>query len=329
MKLAELKDVTNDLTDFEAFKKVIGKINSPSVLSKIPVTWKTHWFITKAKKVHNNKYNYSNVNYINAHARVVITCSVHGDFEQIPNNHLQGMGCNKCGGSEKKTPEQFIRDAVKVHNNKYGYSKTIYKNFTTKVIIVCPKHGDYHQLPSNHLAGKGCRKCATDASSKSIDEFIQESHKVHENKYDYFKTVYVNGTTKVVITCKTHGDFKQTPKEHVKGIGCPSCKESKGEERIRLWLDKNSIDYVREHKFPNLPKLRFDFYLPDHNTTIEFDGIQHFISVKRWGGEKGLKKRQELDEIKNQFCVDNNTKLIRIPYTEYNKIPLILKKEIL
>jgi len=124
----------------------------------------TEEFIIRAKKIHNDKYNYNKVNYKNYDTKVIITCPIHGDFLQIPDVHLHKHGCPKCMAvtnslKQRHTVEQFVEAAKKVHGNKYDYSKVKYINNHTKIIVTCPKHGKFLQLPNNHLKNRGCKNC--------------------------------------------------------------------------------------------------------------------------------------------------------------------------
>lgn len=125
---------------------------------------KTDTFINKSRKVHGDKYDYSKVEYINAHTKVGILCPEHGEFWQTPNKHLSGQGCPKCGAkrrsdSSRFTTKDFIEKARQVHKCKYDYSKVEYKDSNSKVCIICPKHGEFWQVANNHLQGQGCPKC--------------------------------------------------------------------------------------------------------------------------------------------------------------------------
>ncbi len=189
-------------------------------------------FIIKANEVHNNKYDYSKVNYINSHTKVIIICKKHEDFEQTPNSHLRGQGCSKCGNEKistlkKSYDHEFITKANETHNNKYDYSKIEYIDSHTKVIITCKKHGDFEQTPNSHLCGQGCSKCKNENTSNRMksnkDEFIIKANEVHNNEYDYSKVDYINSQTKVIITCKEHGDFEQIPTVHLRGSRCSKC----------------------------------------------------------------------------------------------------------
>ena len=183
----------------------------------------TEEFIKKASIVHNGKYDYSKVEYVNADTKVCIICPEHGEFWQKPYKHLKGNGCPKCKGKFPKNEKlmQFIEKAGKIHNYKYDYSKVVYKNGHEKVCIVCPEHGEFWQAPLNHLNGQKCPKC----SKKYMDNdyFIEKAKEIHGDKYDYSKVEYVNADTKVCIICPEHGEFWQTVNSHLSGCGCPTC----------------------------------------------------------------------------------------------------------
>lgn len=187
-------------------------------------------FIIKANIIHNNKFLYDKCNYINSKHKVLITCKEHGDFEQLPSNHLFGQACPLCGGSKKMSTENFIKKSVEIHGNKYLYEKTNYINNKTKVIITCLEHGDFEQQPGNHLSNHGCPSCKKKAVSskliKTCEQFIIDANKKHDNIYDYNKVIYTGCNNKVIITCREHGDFEQSPDSHIRGSGCPKCASS-------------------------------------------------------------------------------------------------------
>lgn len=125
----------------------------------------TEEFIIKAKKIHGDEYDYSLVVYINAVSKVKYICSEHGVYEQTPNKHLSGRKCPTCGlinksRKRRKTIEQFTLEGNNIHNDFYTYEKIIYKNNNTNIIITCPIHGDFLQIPKHHLQGHGCPTCA-------------------------------------------------------------------------------------------------------------------------------------------------------------------------
>ncbi len=146
----------------------------------------TQRFITEANIKHNFRYNYDKVNYTKIHAKIIITCNIHGDFTQIPSDHLQGRGCNECGGTKLITYQKFIEDANKKHNNIYNYDKTLYKNSSLKVIINCKIHGDFKQIAYDHLNGCGCPKCKSSTGEKIIIEVLNKMNAkfIHQYKFD-------------------------------------------------------------------------------------------------------------------------------------------------
>ena len=125
--------------------------------------------------------------------------------------------------SKKKTREEFIQDARKVHSDKYDYSKVEYVDSLTKVCIICPEHGEFWQRPSNHLSGAGCKKCKYEKQAYSTEEFIKKANETHKGKYDYSKVKYEKSKTKVCIICPEHGEFRQEANSHLRGVGCPKC----------------------------------------------------------------------------------------------------------
>lgn len=135
----------------------------------------TETFIEKARKVHGDKYDYSKVNYINSQTKVCIICPEHGEFWQRPNNHLNGWGCSKCSGIEKKTTKTYIDQVKLIHGDKYDYSKLNYVNNKTKVQIICKKHGVFETYPNHHLyMGIGCPKCTIYKLEKEVMDMLDE-----------------------------------------------------------------------------------------------------------------------------------------------------------
>jgi superfamily II DNA or RNA helicase len=185
---------------------------------------KSEYCIFKFKEIHNNRYDYSKVNYINANTKVKIICPEHGEFEQTPVSHWDGKGCSKCAGIDKLTTTEIVRDFIKKHGNRYDYSKVNYIDGKTKVTIICPEHGEFEQLPFNHKKGSNCQKCS--GSYMDTEYFIEKARKTHGSKYDYSKTVYLKKEDKVTIICPEHGEFEQNSTSHISGANCPHCAGS-------------------------------------------------------------------------------------------------------
>ena len=274
----------------------------------------TEEFISKAKQIHGNKYDYSNVNYVNKYTKVCIICPEHGEFWQTPSNHLQGNLCPKCAHqSYKDTNESFIEKARKVHGNKYDYSKVEYVNSHTKVCIICPEHGEFWMIPTNHLKGKGCKQCMIEnlriRNLGNKNEFIEKARKVHGDKYDYSKVKYVDRKTSVCIICPEHGEFWQTPANHLVSNGCQKCSESSLEREMRLALTENNIKFEQGKHFKWLKRQHLDFYLPDYNIAIECQGEQHFTEM-RYKYKKPLSLTITHDTNKFNACKENSVNLI-------------------
>lgn len=277
---------------------------------------KTTKFIEKAKKVHGNKYDYSKVEYRGCCQKICIICPEHGEFWQMPGNHLKGCGCSKCAKKGQMTINEFIEKAKKIHGDKYDYSLVDNFSENKKIKIICKKHGIFEQYYHHHLQGSGCPYCSNNKKS-TTEEFIKSAKEVHGDKYDYSKVEYINNHTPVCIICPEHGEFWQTPTSHlISKASCPICNESKLEEEIYLYLESKNISYERQKKFDNIKyinMLPFDFYLPKYNVLIECQGIQHFKKSPFFKD----KHRFEKDKIKYDGCINNGIKLLY--YTNIKK----------
>jgi len=283
----------------------------------MPKKLTTEEFIKKSKEKHGDKYDYNISNYINRRTKIKYICPTHGIIEQYPYIHINGISCPLCFNNGKNNIKNFIQKSNEIHNNKYNYDKVVYKTAKTKVIINCPKHGDFEQKPNDHLSGYGCIICSGKYNKK--DEFIINSNKIHNNKYNYSKVNYTNNKTKIIIICSEHGEFKVRPDNHIQGNGCPICSRSRGEIEIKKILEHNNIKFETQKKFDdckNIFSLSFDFYLPEKNICIEYDGEQHYKPIDFFGGINKFNEQQKRDKIKNEYCKNNNIHLIRIRYND-------------
>lgn len=151
--------------------------------------------------------------------------------------------------SRKLTIQEFIQASNLIHNNKYNYEKAIYINCEIKLEIICPTHGSFFQIPFLHKSGSGCPKCANRKigikNSKSTEKFIEQAKKVHGERYDYSKTIYIKDKNKVEIICKEHGSFFTLPGNHLSNHNCKKCSSS----RMKI------TDFIKRSK--NIHK---DFY---------------------------------------------------------------------
>lgn len=195
-------------------------------------------FIYEAQKVHGEQYDYSKVEYLGNSKKVVIICREHGEFLKSPEKHIQGQGCRECNGYIKLDQISFEKRAIETHGRKYNYSKSVVKKKNDKVIIICSLHGEFEQLPGNHIKGQGCPMCAQisrgDKQRYSLDKFISSVKKVHGDKYDYSHVDYLNSQSKIEIICPIHGSFIMKANSHSNGQGCPTCGRIEAKNNIAL-----------------------------------------------------------------------------------------------
>lgn len=335
----------NSYTQIKVICKLHGEFNSyPSIFLKgegcpvciprretiINKEKEKNKFIIKANKIHNNKYNYDLVNYINNKTKVKIICPIHGEFEQRSDLHLIGQGCPTCGNikktkSQTHSAENFVKKAKAIHKNKYDYSLIKYINAETKVKIICPKHGAFFQTPDKHLHGNGCPKCI--GRNRTTEEAIKDIENMYPNMYDLSKFKYINSTTNGKICCKKHNYwFEDNYHKLMTSTNRRCCAkewQSNPNLYIKEMLDKYKIKNFTEYSFDdckNINKLLFDFYLPDYNIVIEYQGEWHYNDYIN-----NLKIQQKRDQIKRDYCKEKGIKEIEIPYWDFDKIESIIK----
>jgi hypothetical protein len=214
-------------------------------------------FIEEAKKVHkdkdnNNKpiYDYSKTIYISCHVDIIIICKIHGEFNQLPSNHLRNHGCKKCAisktsKSQTMSQKEFIEKCEEKHPGLLDYTKTIYVNYNTPIIFICKLcYHEFQRDPGHMLGdnrGHGCTKC-NGGVKDTQEDFIRKAREKHGDKYNYDLVEYVNSSQKVKIKCKKNNHiFEQAPNKHIQGDGCPYCKG----------LYKTTDDFIEQsiHKY--------------------------------------------------------------------------------
>ena len=281
-------------------------------------------FIRESNLKHNNKYDYSKVFFINKTTKVCIICPKHGIFYMTPHNHIIGQGCPKCKG-KGLTQEEIIEKANIIHNNKYDYSKVVFKKMHEKVTIICPIHGAFEQTLSKHISKKqGCPKCgaikrSTEKLMKSQD-FFDKANIVHNNKYDYSKSSYQGMNKMFTYICPIHGENTQRPFDHLRGFGCIKCANliSKKENNIFDFISSHFTDTQHNNR-SILNKKELDVYIPSKNVAIEYNGL-------RWHSELfGKDKWYHLN--KTLECNSKGVKLLQIFEDEFiNNQEIVLNK---
>ena len=291
-------------------------------------------------------------NYKNKNQKIKVKCIRSGViFERSWDSLFKKLIPKSCL-DKRNTFDEFLKLFIQKGFNKKFWIKfnkewwyKNYKNGTTHNLkLKCKncKKEIYKSWSDLLILETGCSYCAPN-TFLSYEKFLKKAKEIHGDTYDYsliteewWKENHTRTQeTTIPIICKIHGLFYQKVFDHLAGSGCQKCSESHGERKIRLWLEENNINYIKEYSFPDLisedtkKSLRFDFYLPELNTVIEFDGLQHFEPVELFGGEEAYNKLKKNDNLKNNFCNKNNIKLIRINYKQENEIEKILAKEII
>ncbi len=278
---------------------------------------KTHLIKINSNLIYED--GFMNGKYLN------IICKEHGNFNIKKDRHLSGQGCPKCSKRKKYDQDFFINSVIKKFNNIYTYDKCFFNSFKEKVIITCKKHGDFETYPNYLLNGNGCKLCRNENNSHSKEYFLKMCLERHP-EIDHSILEYTGVNNNIKLICKKHGIFEQKAGYYLNySKGCKYCNETKGEKKIRIYLENNKLKYKQQHK--NYGFI-FDFYIPDYNTYIEFNGRQHYEPIEFFGGIESYNKQSSKDILKDQILEKYNIKLIKIGYWQINKVDDILKKEL-
>ena len=296
-------------------------------IGKKPTLMCVESVLEKLKKINGDLYSYDffTKKIIGSTRKIKIIDNLTGDVFVKEIRHLL------IGELPRKvTLNRFKLRSNKIHNNKYDY-KLIkkFENLYEEVEIICPDHGIFKQSAFKHIIGHGCHECGKITNSWTLQEFKNAANKIHMNVYNYDLVKFNTISDKIKIICPEHGLFTQRVDSHLNGHMCKFCslRNSRGEFLIKTYAEKNNHEFFHNHTFPDCKHkglLFFDFYFPKYNMCIEFDGIQHFEINKYFGGEKSFEDQKIRDEIKNEYCIKNNIKLIRINFKEITKISEIL-----
>lgn len=263
--------------------------------------------------------------YINADTPTLHMCLIHNIvWKTRPNNVLHGCGCRECMRekiSEKncKTHEQYVKDLSVA--NPYVVAVGKYINVKTPILHECLIHNImWETTPSSALQGCGCCMCR----SEKIGNGLRKSHAQYvedlriANPNIVALGTYVDVNTPILHKCLIDGyEWETTPIKALHAVGCPQCNKSRGERDVEEWLKCNNIAYEPQKSFDDCKDkkpLPFDFYLPDYNCCVEYNGRQHYEPVDYFGGEEALEYTQKHDKIKAEYCRNNNIRLLSIPY---------------
>ena len=269
--------------------------------------------------------------YVNMKTKILHRCNIHNlEWVVSPEKILNGCGCAKCGKekyhkSRAKTTKEYIEEVKRINNNIEVLGE--YISNRTPILHKCNIHNiEWNIAPYSILQGQGCYKCRN-------EKIAEKKQKTHEQYVEELKNInpniiavenYIDASTPILHKCLfDQCEWKARPANILFGAGCPQCNESNGERKIRLWLERNNITYEVQKKFDNccdINPLPFDFYLPEHNISIEFDGKQHFEPIEYFGGQEKFEIQRKHDKIKDNFCKENGIFLLRIPYYKFKEI---------
>ncbi|MCK9415471.1 hypothetical protein M0Q97_02285 [Candidatus Dojkabacteria bacterium] len=293
------------------------------------ITIKNNEIIKRFHDCHGDKYDYSKMIYTRSDKKIIVTCPEHGDFNILPNHHWRGVGCKKCSINSKiqkttKSTETYISEAKNIWGDIYDYSETVYTHSNKPLTIICKIHGKFEQIPNNHLLGWGCPQCLKESKSNKFgNDFFTNAKILHQNKYSYEKSIYIDSYTKLIITCPEHGDFEQTPNNHLAGKGCPQCsnngKPSKYELELHDFVNSIFNDVIFNSR-NILNGQELDIFIPSLKLGIEFNGLY-------WHSELKKTKKYHLD--KTLDCLNRKIKLIHIFEDEWVHKKDIVKSRLL
>lgn len=275
-------------------------------------------FVEKLKRINPNIAIIGE--YTKAQEPIRAKCLVCGhEWDPTPNRLLVGKGCPNCAGNLRYTKKSFADSVLKINRDISIIGE--YTGKRNRIDVKCDKCGHiWSPIGDSLLRGHGCPKCAGNNRStertKGKDLFIQQLSKINDTIS--LVSDYNGSARKSEFVCKLCGNkWSATPKNILHGTGCPNCASSFGERKVSIVLKSLGVSFIREHTFQDCRSTRvlpFDFYLPDYNACIEFDGIQHFEPVPHFGGDERFTERKRNDEIKTKYCDQKGIRLLRIPY---------------
>ena len=274
--------------------------------------------------------------YINSRTEIRVKHNICGNAYKVkPSNFLTGRRCPYCNGKAKKSDHQFKKEVFDLVGDEYTFLDT-YVNKRTKLRV---KHNNcgsvYKVAPSNFLKGARCWNCFVEkekgAKKKTNYQFKQEVYDLVGDEYEFLDD-YVDSKTKIRVKHNKCGNIYEVAPHHFsEGHRCPYCTNSKGEDIINNILKVLGIKYDYQKTFDNLKDinlLSYDFFIPDQNILIEYQGIQHYQPFDYFGGEDKFKVQQKHDKMKADYAKEHDYTLITIPYTEdtFSKIKKYLVK---
>ena len=299
--------------------------------------------IDRLKTKFGNLYEVDKNSVVKATSPIQLKCKTHGWFEGLIGNLLNSSGCPSCQNQRaaairskqaKLSKSEIIKRFTKLHGETYSYSSSVPDGINSTIKILCHKHGYFMQKVSIHMQGKGCPDCGYE--KRRVNQFLQQSEiysrlkELHGDLFIYPPNLGLELRGEVPIICREHGVFHQSLRAHLDGNGCSQCSQSLGARRVSHWLNEHEISYEVEAQIPagkkGLP-LRADFFLPEHNMYIEYDGEQHFKPIAFFGMDEKtsisvFNEQKERDLAKENWILDNGFELLRIRFDQNVELEL-------
>lgn len=235
--------------------------------------------------------------------------------------------------SKRMTYDEFLKKYKEVHNDiNYEFDESTFVDSHTPMRVICKKHGEFWKSPRNILK-YDCWQCSYEKRGNknllTTEKFIEKAKKIHGDKYIYSESIYNGTKVPIKIICPKHGEFMQTPNDHLNGKGCKLCNESHLEKEVKKLLDEHNIEYEYQYKTKWLGKQSIDFFLPQYNIAIECQGKQHF-GFGGWTNNYDFDKLYELDCKKYNLIIKHNIKIIYVSEQKYiNSNKEIYKKNLI
>ena len=295
-------------------------------------------------RINNKPFILISEKYVNKDENLIWKClkeECNEEFNMTWHNVLKGQNCSVCRGMQvgisnclaTKNPEL----SKQFHTIKNSFTIFDVSEFSNKFAWwICEKSHEWNAIISSRVTN-GCPYCAGKLPSDDYNLLVCHPKLCEEwnyDKNDKLPSDYCPKSNQSVFwkcnKCKYEWQALISNRTS-NNLNCPLCTISKGEDIVAKLFKENDMNNIPQYKFPdcrNKRSLPFDFYLPDYNTCIEVQGIQHYESVKYFGGEKAFINQQIRDQIKHDYCNKNNIKLIEIPYWDFNNIESILQKEL-
>lgn len=286
-------------------------------------------FLEDISKNTNYVYDILEVTIINTKQKATVRCKTCNDVKQkVVSSLIKGNGCRKCtskelGKKQAKTQEQFEKEVKEATNGEYTVLGK-YKNTSTYIKVRHEECGiEYEVRPDSFLRGSRCVQCTYDSYREkyllTTEEYSEKVHELSDGEYRVIGeyTGVFNKLKMKHLLCSY--EYMVTPHQFNRGRRCPKCNLSKGEKLIDRVLKGVGVEYESQKYFKGFGGYSYDFYLPNVNVLIEYQGVQHYRPVDLFGGEKRFEIQKRNDDIKRKYAKEHGYVLVEIPYTVTTK----------